>query len=57
MNMCMCVFQSGLGFLHDLQRDLHVKDHVIQQCVSALCDLLANREHIASPALRVLFIY
>ncbi|KAK3569152.1 hypothetical protein QTP86_025431 [Hemibagrus guttatus] len=44
--------QSGLAFLQDLQRDLHVKDHVIQQCVSALRDLLSDRKHVASPALQ-----
>lgn len=51
--MCVCVFQSGLAFLQDLQRDLHVKDHVIQQCISALRDLLSDRKHVASPALQV----
>ncbi|KAF4087400.1 hypothetical protein AMELA_G00095280 [Ameiurus melas] len=44
--------QSGLTFLHDLRRDLRVKDHVIQQCVSALRDLLSDRKHVAPPALQ-----
>lgn len=44
--------QSGLTFLHDLRRDLRVKDHVIQQCVSALHDLLSDRKHAAPPALQ-----
>ncbi|KAB5576660.1 hypothetical protein PHYPO_G00200250 [Pangasianodon hypophthalmus] len=44
--------QSGLTFLQDLRRDLRVKDHVIQQCVSALRDLLSDRKHVASPALQ-----
>lgn len=51
--MCVCVFQSGLVFLQDLQRDLRVKDQVIQQCVSALRDLLSDRKCVPSPALQV----
>ncbi|XP_060733193.1 Fanconi anemia group B protein [Tachysurus vachellii] len=44
--------QSGLAFLQNLQSDLHVKDHVILQCVSALHDLLSDQKHVASPALQ-----
>lgn len=51
------MYQSGLTFLHDLRRDLRVKDHVIQQCVSALHDLLSDRKHAAPPALQVFLFY
>ncbi|XP_062862011.1 Fanconi anemia group B protein [Trichomycterus rosablanca] len=42
--------QSGLTFLQNLQRDVHVKDRVIQQCASALQHLLSDRKHFPSPA-------
>ncbi|KAM9486129.1 Fanconi anemia group B protein [Clarias gariepinus] len=42
--------RSGLVFLQELRRDLCVKDRVIQQCVSALHDLLSDRKFTTSPA-------
>ncbi|KAF5892066.1 Fanconi anemia group B protein [Clarias magur] len=42
--------RSGLVFQQELRRDLCVKDRVIQQCVSALRDLLSDRKHVMSPA-------
>ncbi|KAL7881203.1 hypothetical protein AOLI_G00080510 [Acnodon oligacanthus] len=38
--------QSGLAFLQELQRDLSVKERVLQQSVTALADLVSDREHV-----------
>ncbi|KAI4898791.1 hypothetical protein NFI96_026048, partial [Prochilodus magdalenae] len=38
--------QCGQAFLQELQRDLSVKERVLQQSVTALCDLVSDREHI-----------
>uniref|UniRef100_A0A4W4FRZ7 FA complementation group B n=2 Tax=Electrophorus electricus TaxID=8005 RepID=A0A4W4FRZ7_ELEEL len=40
--------QSGLAFLQELQRDLSVKDQVLQQSIRALADLVSDREHLPS---------
>ncbi|XP_016345247.1 Fanconi anemia group B protein isoform X3 [Sinocyclocheilus anshuiensis] len=42
--------QSGLSVLEDLQRDVEVKDRLLQQSLVALTDLVSGREHaISSP--------
>uniref|UniRef100_A0A672NIH3 Fanconi anemia group B protein n=1 Tax=Sinocyclocheilus grahami TaxID=75366 RepID=A0A672NIH3_SINGR len=42
--------QSGLSGLEDLQRDVEVKDRLLQQSLVALTDLVSGREHaISSP--------
>ncbi|KAL1267331.1 hypothetical protein QQF64_032694 [Cirrhinus molitorella] len=42
--------QSGLNVLEDLQRDVAVKDRLLQQSLVALNDLVSGREHfISSP--------
>ncbi|XP_076858101.1 Fanconi anemia group B protein [Brachyhypopomus gauderio] len=41
--------QSGLAFLQELQRDLSVKDQVLQQSIRALADLVLDMEHQPSP--------
>uniref|UniRef100_A0A3B1K2J0 FA complementation group B n=1 Tax=Astyanax mexicanus TaxID=7994 RepID=A0A3B1K2J0_ASTMX len=41
--------QSGLAFLQELQRDLSVKERVLQQSVTALADLVSDREHVPPP--------
>uniref|UniRef100_A0A8C1S417 FA complementation group B n=2 Tax=Cyprinus carpio TaxID=7962 RepID=A0A8C1S417_CYPCA len=42
--------QSGLSVLEDLQRDVEVKDRLLQQSLAALTDLVSGREHaISSP--------
>uniref|UniRef100_A0A8C2C4X2 FA complementation group B n=1 Tax=Cyprinus carpio TaxID=7962 RepID=A0A8C2C4X2_CYPCA len=42
--------QNGLSVLEDLQRDVEVKDRLLQQSLAALTDLVSGREHaISSP--------
>ncbi|RXN12445.1 Fanconi anemia group B isoform X1 [Labeo rohita] len=40
--------QSGLNVLEDLQRDVEVKDRLLQQSLMALTDLVSGREHVIS---------
>ncbi|KAF4108676.1 Fanconi anemia group B protein isoform X2 [Onychostoma macrolepis] len=40
--------QSGLNVLEDLQRDVEVKDRLLQQSLVALTDLVSGREHVFS---------
>ncbi|KPP78326.1 hypothetical protein Z043_102173 [Scleropages formosus] len=37
--------QSGVTLIHDLQRELEVKDRVLHQSVQALVDAVSGREH------------
>ncbi|KAL0185239.1 hypothetical protein M9458_020936, partial [Cirrhinus mrigala] len=39
---------SGLNVLDDLQRDVEVKDRLLQQSLVALTDLVSGREHVIS---------
>ncbi|XP_026884045.2 Fanconi anemia group B protein isoform X1 [Electrophorus electricus] len=48
--------QSGLAFLQELQRDLSVKDQVLQQSIRALADLVSDREHLPSTPQQVLVV-
>ncbi|XP_066497196.1 Fanconi anemia group B protein [Hoplias malabaricus] len=41
--------QSGVVFLQQIQRELSVKERVLQRSVTALTDLAANTEHIPPP--------
>ncbi|NP_001410587.1 Fanconi anemia group B protein [Danio rerio] len=38
--------QSGLMYLEELQRDVQVKDRLVQQTLSALADLLSGKHHL-----------
>ncbi|XP_056320599.1 Fanconi anemia group B protein [Danio aesculapii] len=41
--------QSGLLYLEELQRDVQVKDRLVQQTLSALADLLSGKHHLTPP--------
>lgn len=49
-------FQSGLSILQDLQREVRVKERVLQQSVQTLIDVVSGRDPSLSQPEQVHFI-